>query len=131
VSGVYVDEGVVWSFSIEVEVSRQSQGSLIDLKAIARISFFLNCARQGCQVFLGITYQNRKNIPNGPKIHFFVANQVQIISWSSELNGCGFLLLCQEQNTTSRPQNTCIKCQKYTKWSKICTPNDQKYKKWP
>jgi hypothetical protein len=35
---------------------------------------------------------------------FFVANQVQIsclISWSSELNGCGFLQLCQEQNTTS------------------------------
>jgi hypothetical protein len=33
----------------------------------------------------------------------FFCNQVQIsclISWSSELNGCGFLLLCQEQNTT-------------------------------
>jgi hypothetical protein len=35
----------------------------------------------------------------------FVTNQVQIsclISWSSELNGCGFLLLCQEQNITSK-----------------------------
>jgi hypothetical protein len=36
---------------------------------------------------------------------FFVANQVHIsclISWSSELNRCGFLLLCQEQNTISK-----------------------------
>jgi hypothetical protein len=36
---------------------------------------------------------------------FFVANQVQIsclISRSSELNRCGFLLLCQEQNITSK-----------------------------
>jgi hypothetical protein len=56
-----------------------------------------------------------QNIVNKPQrlptcFHYFsflifIANQVQIsclISWSSELNGCGFLLLCQEQNITSK-----------------------------
>jgi hypothetical protein len=29
----------------------------------------INCAQQGCQIFLGATYQSAKNVPKLPKIY--------------------------------------------------------------
>jgi hypothetical protein len=56
--------------------------------------------KQGCQICLGTTYQNRKNIPNNHKIYQMAKN----------------ILNCQKY--TKWPKNI-LNGQKYTKWPKI------------
>jgi hypothetical protein len=98
-------------------VTRQKKCRLVSNTLPSSPFQFLNIGNQGCQVFLGTTYQHVKNIPNDHKIY---------TKWPQNV---------YQMTTKFIPNDHKM----YTKWPQNiyqittkCIPNDHKmYTKWP